>query len=72
MSTASAYVNTHTVETADALSAFSGVPAASIIDTGISFFATSVDPRDIQPLIDAMAKYGLIDHRFDATDFIFK
>ena len=50
----------------------SGVPVASIIDSGISFFATSVEPRDIQPLIDAMAKYGLIDHRFDAADFIFK
>jgi NitT/TauT family transport system substrate-binding protein len=72
MSTASAYVNAHTVETATALSAFSGVPAASIIDTGISYFSTSVDPRDIQPLIDAMAKYGLIDHRFDAADFLFK
>lgn len=72
MSAASAYVNAHTAETADALSAFSGVPAASIVDTGISFFSTSVDPRDIQPLIDAMAKYGLIDHRFDATDFLFK
>jgi len=72
MATASAYVNAHTAETADALSAFSGVPTASIIDTGISYFETSVDPRDIQPLIDAMAKYGLIDHRFDAADFLLK
>jgi NitT/TauT family transport system substrate-binding protein len=72
MSTASVYVNAHTAETAAALSAFSGVPAASIIDSGISYFSPSVDPRDIQPLIDAMAKYGLIDHRFDAADFLFK
>lgn len=72
MSTASAYVNAHANETADALSAFSGVPVASILDAGISYFSTSVDPRDIQPLIDAMAKYGLIDHRFDAADFLFK
>lgn len=72
MGQASGYVNAHTEETAQSLSAFSGVPAASIIETGISYFETSVDPRDIQPLIDAMAKYGLIDHRFDATDFLFK
>lgn len=72
MSTASSYVNAHPAETASELSAFSGVPVASILEAGISFFSTSVDPRDIQPLVDAMAKYGLIDHRFDAADFLFK
>jgi NitT/TauT family transport system substrate-binding protein len=69
---AAGYVNGHLPETADMLSTFSGVPAATIADAGVSFFATSVEPRDIQPLIDAMAKYGLIDHRFDAAEFVFK
>jgi hypothetical protein len=69
---AAVYVNGHLPETADILSTFSGVPAATIVDAGISYIATSVDPRDIQPLIDASAKYGLIDHRFDAADFLFK
>ena len=69
---AAVYVNGHLQEIADLLSTFSGVPAATIADAGISYIATSVDPRDIQPLIDASAKYGLIDHRFDAADFVFK
>jgi hypothetical protein len=34
-----------------------------------SSIAASATSRDIQPLIDAMAKYGLIDHRIDAGDF---
>lgn len=71
-SDAAAYVNGHLPETADMLSTFSGVPAATIVDAGVSYFATSLDPRDIQPLIDAMAKYGLIEHRFDAADFLVK
>jgi len=69
---AAAYCNGHPAEIADILSPFSGIPAAAILDAGMSYFATSVDPRDIQPLIDAMAKYGLIDKRFEAADFVFK
>ncbi len=70
--TAAAYNNAHANETADLLSTFSGVSAASIVQTGISFNATSVNTGDIQPLIDAMAKYALIDHRFSAADFLFR
>jgi NitT/TauT family transport system substrate-binding protein len=69
---ASGYVNAHVAETADALAAFSGVSSASILQAGISPCSTSIDVREIQPLIDAMAKYGLIDHRFDASDFLIK
>jgi ABC-type nitrate/sulfonate/bicarbonate transport system substrate-binding protein len=70
--TAAAYNNTHTSETADLLASFTGVPAASILQTGISYNATSLNTSEIQPLIDAMAKYALIDHRFNAADFLFK
>jgi NitT/TauT family transport system substrate-binding protein len=70
--TAAAYNNAHPSETADLLATFSGVSAASILQAGISFNATSVNTGDIQPLIDAMAKYALIDHRFSAADFLFK
>ena len=70
--TAAAYNNVHPSETADLLAAFTGVSAASILQTGISFNATSVNTGDIQPLIDAMAKYALIDRRFNAADFLFK
>ena len=70
--TAAAYNNAHPSETADLLATFSGVTAASILQTGISFNATAINPGEIQPLIDAMAKYALIDHRFNATEFLFK
>jgi NitT/TauT family transport system substrate-binding protein len=69
---ASLYVNAHTAEIADLLGPFSGIPAAAIVAAGISPCATSLDARDIQPLIDVSAKYGIIDHRFDAADFLFK
>ena len=72
LGTAAAYNNAHPSETADLLATFSGVSAASILQAGISFNATSVNTGDIQPLIDAMAKYALIDHRFSAADFLFK
>ena len=72
VASASGYVNAHVPETADALAAFSGVSAASIVQSGITPAATALDQRDIQPLIDAMAKYGLIERRFDATDFFIK
>jgi hypothetical protein len=32
--------------------------------------ATSTNPKDWQPLIDAAAKYGVIPHAFPAKDFI--
>ena len=32
--------------------------------------ATSTNPRDWQPLIDAATQYGVIPHSFPAKDFI--
>jgi NitT/TauT family transport system substrate-binding protein len=72
VATSAVYVNAHVPETADAMAAFSGVPAASIIQAGITPAATALDAKDIQPLVDAMAKYGLIERRFDAADFFIK
>jgi ABC-type nitrate/sulfonate/bicarbonate transport system substrate-binding protein len=69
---ASSYVNAHPAEAAAVYEPFAALPAATILDNGISFCATSLQPRDIQPLIDEMAKYGLIERRIDANDFILK
>lgn len=69
---ASVYVNAHQADVLDLAASFSGQTTASIVQNGISTLATSVDSRDIQPLIDAMAKYSLIDRRFNAADFIVK
>jgi len=69
---ASVYVNAHQAEVVDMVASFSGQTAASIVQNGISALATSTEARDIQPLIDAMAKYNAIDRRFDAAELIFK
>jgi hypothetical protein len=57
---------------ADSVAAFTGFSTDAIIQNGISYLATSTDAREVQPLIDAMAKYGLIDHRIDASDLLLK
>ncbi len=69
---ASAYVNAHPADVADVIATFTGLTTAQILSNGVSYLATSTEPRDIQPLIDAMAKYGMIANRFDATDFLIK
>jgi NitT/TauT family transport system substrate-binding protein len=69
---AAVYVNAHPAETADILAPFTGLSTAAILGNGISYTTPSIDVRDIQPLIDAMAKYALIDHTFNASDFLFK
>jgi len=69
---ASVYVNAHQADVVDTIAAFTGQTPASIQQNGVSTLATSLDARDIQPLIDAMAKYAMIDRRFDAADFIVK
>jgi hypothetical protein len=35
-------------------------------------FGDKLEARQIQPVIDASAKYGLIDKSFPATDVMFK
>jgi NitT/TauT family transport system substrate-binding protein len=72
ISDASGFVNTHPADAAAVYEPFANLPAATILDNGISFCATSVEPRDIQPLIDEMAKYGLIERRIDANEFLLK
>ena len=58
------------VDVAPLLATFEGLTTAQILDNGVSYLAPSADARDIQPLIDAMAKYGLIDHRLDAAEVL--
>jgi len=72
VSTASAYVNAHQADVVELIASFSGQTTASIVQNGVSTLATSLEAREMQPLIDAMAKYNMIDRRFDAADFIVK
>jgi len=69
---AAAYANTHHDETAVALAAFSGVDLATITDADRGIYATGLEARQIQPLIDASAKYGIVPRRFDAGEMLLR
>ncbi len=64
------YVNAHFGETVDVMAKFTGVPAAVFMQMPRIVGATSVDPKLLQPLIDACAKYKAIPAAFDARDLI--
>jgi NitT/TauT family transport system substrate-binding protein len=70
MQTASAYCNTHQAQTVDMLAAFTKTDPATIAGMSRTFFAPALDPPLIQPVIDAAAKYKVIDAAFDAREFI--
>ena len=68
--TATVYANTHHAETASLIAAFAGIdPAQARIMKRVTC-AEYLDPRDIQPAIDASVKYGVIDKGFSAQELI--
>ena len=68
--TASAYANTHHAETLPLIAQYTKVDPAVLAGMTRIRFAERLDRRDIQPLIDACARYGVIERRFDANDLI--
>lgn len=68
---AATYTNTHHAETVDLLAAFTGIDPATIAGVPRSTIALSLDPADIQPMVDAAAKYKVIATRFPAREIIF-
>lgn len=64
------YCDTHHAQTAVALSQFTKVPIATIEHMPRTQLASSLDPRKIQPVIDAAYKYKTIAKTFDAKDMI--
>jgi NitT/TauT family transport system substrate-binding protein len=70
MQVASSYSNTHQAQTAELLAAFTKMDPATVAGMARITFAPSFDPAQIQPLIDAAAKYKAIDKVFDAREFI--
>lgn len=67
---AAIYANGHHAETADALSAFTKVDPKIIAKSTRSTAGIVLDPRQVQPVIDAAAKYNAIAGPFDARDLI--
>lgn len=65
------YCNTHHTETAPLLAELAHVDVQQVLRGGRDTFAARyLDAKDFQPLIDAAARYGAIDHRFDGTELI--
>lgn len=70
MLTATRYANTHVSETAPMLAAFAKIDPAHVLAMKRVTCGTYLDPRDIQPAIDAAARYKVIDKSFPAAEFI--
>jgi NitT/TauT family transport system substrate-binding protein len=64
------YTNSHLAETAPLVAAYSGVDVAVVSKAMRATDPEYVEARNIQPVIDVAAKYGLLDRRFDASEII--
>lgn len=67
---ASQYCNTHPQQTIDLLAKFSGLDPATIAKMHRVQYATSLDPRDIQPLLDLTLRYKIISTPIQARDLL--
>jgi ABC-type nitrate/sulfonate/bicarbonate transport system substrate-binding protein len=70
MLAATRYANTHFAETAPIFAAFAKIDPAHVLAMKRVTCGTYLNPRDIQPVIDAAARYDVIDKRFPAADLI--
>ena len=61
------YCNTHQAEIIPITAAFTGIDPATLA-TMKTIYATEPDPRDMQPWVDASARYNVIPKRFDAAE----
>ena len=67
---ASAYTNAHHAETVPLIATFAGTEPATIARMTRATAGLSLDARNVQPLIDASAAYGVFDKAFDAHEII--
>jgi NitT/TauT family transport system substrate-binding protein len=70
MREANAYSNTHHAETVPIVAQYSGIDPAVIARMNRLTNATTLDPQEIQPEIDAAAKYKYIDGGFSAKELL--
>jgi NitT/TauT family transport system substrate-binding protein len=64
------YTDTHRAETVDLLANYSKLKPSTIRGMVRSTVGRTVDPKDIEPVIAAVAKYGVIDKPFPSTELI--
>lgn len=70
MREAAIYANTHRAETAPVAASVSGVDLQTVQRATRSTFAETIDVREFQTLIDAMAKYKVLERGFNAQEVI--
>ncbi len=70
MREASAYTNTHMAETVDLVAGYSGIAPDVVARSARFTDGDYADPVLLQPVIDVLVKYGIIDHAFPAADII--
>lgn len=70
MRDAAVYCNAHPGDTAPLVAQFDGVDLGIVQHMVRVPFAEYVDGRAIQPLVDAVAKYGVIERSFDAAELV--
>jgi NitT/TauT family transport system substrate-binding protein len=68
---AAAFSNAHPQATAPMLAKYTGADPAMIAQMPRSHYNANLSPRDIQPVIDASAKYRIIPNSFPAREIIF-
>jgi len=64
------WANSHQADSAKILTTVSGLPAAVASVMPRSAYGTAVTPALVQPIIDAGARYGVIERRVNAADII--
>lgn len=64
------YTNSHLAETVDLVASYSGATPEVVAKMNRATDPEYVDVRNIQPVIDAMAKYGAVDKAFPADELI--
>jgi NitT/TauT family transport system substrate-binding protein len=67
---ASAYANAHKAEMVPLIATFTKLEPALVTRTMKGASGDYLDAKDIQPMIDATLKYGVIDKPFNAQDLI--
>jgi NitT/TauT family transport system substrate-binding protein len=69
---AAVWANAHPKESAVMLTKFTKLDPAIAANMGRAVYATSLDPAQLQPVLDNAVKYGMLDHPLDANELIWK
>jgi NitT/TauT family transport system substrate-binding protein len=72
LAASAAYTNTHRAELVPLVTSLVGAPDGAFARTPWPTAGITLDPADMQPLIDAAARAGLIASTFDARTMIFQ